>query len=103
MRFVSFRRPGGEARVGLLRPDGGVVDLQQSNPQLPTSLRALIASGPDVLSLAENTAKRPDAILVREPDLVAPVPDAPKVICIGLNYRDHAIETKAQIPKEPVV
>jgi 2-keto-4-pentenoate hydratase/2-oxohepta-3-ene-1,7-dioic acid hydratase in catechol pathway len=32
-----------------------------------------------------------------------PVPNPGKVICIGLNYRDHAIETKATIPKEPVV
>ena len=32
-----------------------------------------------------------------------PIPNPGKVICIGLNYRDHAIETKAPIPKEPVV
>ena len=26
-----------------------------------------------------------------------------KIVCIGLNYRDHAAETKAQVPKEPVI
>lgn len=35
--------------------------------------------------------------------LLSPVPDRGKVICIGLNYRDHAIETGAEIPTEPVV
>ena len=35
--------------------------------------------------------------------LLAPVPDPPKVVCIGLNYRDHAAETGAAIPREPVV
>lgn len=33
----------------------------------------------------------------------APVPRPGKVVCIGLNYRDHAEETNAQIPTEPVV
>ncbi|MGB7347181.1 MAG: fumarylacetoacetate hydrolase family protein [Pirellulaceae bacterium] len=32
-----------------------------------------------------------------------PVPTPDKVICIGLNYRDHAIETGSEIPTEPVV
>jgi 2-keto-4-pentenoate hydratase/2-oxohepta-3-ene-1,7-dioic acid hydratase in catechol pathway len=33
----------------------------------------------------------------------APVPRPGKVICIGLNYRDHAAESKMQIPEKPVV
>jgi len=33
--------------------------------------------------------------------LLAPIHDPEKLICIGLNYKDHAEETKAQIPKEP--
>ena len=35
--------------------------------------------------------------------LLPPVPTPEKIICIGLNYRDHAIETGAEIPSEPVV
>ena len=34
---------------------------------------------------------------------LSPLPTPEKVICIGLNYRDHAIETGAEIPTEPVV
>ena len=37
------------------------------------------------------------------PALLPPVPPPEKVFCIGLNYRDHAIETGAEIPTEPVV
>ncbi len=38
------------------------------------------------------------------PDVLhPPVPTPEKVICIGVNYRDHAIETGAEIPTEPVV
>lgn len=35
--------------------------------------------------------------------LGAPVCRPSKIICIGLNYRDHAAETKAEPPKEPVL
>lgn len=34
--------------------------------------------------------------------LEAPVPRPGKVVCIGLNYRDHAIETGARIPEQPI-
>src|SRR5689334_20122015 len=33
----------------------------------------------------------------------APVPRPGKIVCIGLNYRDHAAESKMQIPEKPVV
>lgn len=35
--------------------------------------------------------------------LMAPIPRPPKMICIGLNYRDHAMESKGEIPKLPTV
>lgn len=39
-----------------------------------------------------------------EPDrLGCPIKKPSKIVCIGLNYKDHAIETAAEIPKEPVI
>ena len=35
--------------------------------------------------------------------LLAPVPAPGKVVCVGLNYRDHAAETGKPIPTEPVL
>jgi len=35
--------------------------------------------------------------------LLAPIPRPPKLICVGLNYRDHAIESKMEIPKVPTI
>ena len=35
--------------------------------------------------------------------LLAPIMRPPKIICLGLNYRDHAAETGATIPKEPII
>src|SRR5258708_4493401 len=35
--------------------------------------------------------------------LLAPIPRPPKLICVGLNYRDHALESKMEIPKVPTI
>lgn len=35
--------------------------------------------------------------------LLAPVGDPEKVICVGLNYRDHCLEQNVKIPKEPII
>ena len=35
--------------------------------------------------------------------LLAPIPRPPKIICVGLNYRDHAIESNMEIPKVPTI
>lgn len=51
---------------------------------------------------ALSNAKTGDAIAMPQ-CLLPPLPMPEKVICIGLNYRDHAIETGSPIPTEPVV
>ena len=35
--------------------------------------------------------------------VLAPIPRPAKLICVGLNYRDHAIESKMEIPKVPTI
>lgn len=35
--------------------------------------------------------------------LLAPIPRPPKVICVGLNYRDHAAEAKMEVPSVPTI
>jgi len=41
--------------------------------------------------------------LVNEVTLLAPVSSPPKIVCLGLNYRDHAAEQNAAIPDEPII
>src|SRR5262249_41507476 len=54
---------------------------------------------------AEEAARRPNAVRhsADTVKLLAPVPDPAKIVCLGLNYRDHAIESGAAIPKEPIL
>src|SRR5260370_10229816 len=35
--------------------------------------------------------------------LLAPIPRPPKLICVGLNYGDHALESKTEIPQVPTI
>ncbi|WP_152053664.1 fumarylacetoacetate hydrolase family protein [Tautonia marina] len=84
--------------------DGRFVDLNAADPTLPDSVRALLALGSEGLARARQAASTGSvAFASGAATLLAPVPDPQKIICLGLNYRDHAIETGAKIPEEPIL
>src|SRR6476469_7505801 len=70
-----------------------------------SSVRALLAES-DADSMRGLGARAADAsaesIRLSDVSLCAPVPDPQKIICIGLNYRDHAEETGQDIPAAPM-
>jgi acylpyruvate hydrolase len=106
MRLVSYRRDGGW-RGGIL-DGGGVRDAAEVAAAAGidadcTSTRGVLEAGADVQraladALAAVTA-RPLSVL----ELGPPVPDPGKVICLGLNYRDHAEEIGASPPVAPIL
>jgi 2-keto-4-pentenoate hydratase/2-oxohepta-3-ene-1,7-dioic acid hydratase in catechol pathway len=100
MKLVTFRGPGGTLRPGAL-VDSAIVDLVATDRDLPASIRAILAE--DRLPQVEKAVKSSHAVRVAQVDLAAPVPDPGKIICIGLNYRDHAAESAMSVPTEPVV
>jgi 2-keto-4-pentenoate hydratase/2-oxohepta-3-ene-1,7-dioic acid hydratase in catechol pathway len=83
--------------------DGKYIDLCQADSRLPSSLKELLAGDAD-LSRARAAADRGEAAgAFVTGRLLAPIPSPGKVICIGLNYRDHAAESGMEPPPEPVV
>ncbi len=58
--------------------------------------------GPERLAAALSEGRLPRADIDGQ-RIGAPVARPGKVVCIGLNYRDHAAETGAAIPKEPII
>jgi 2-keto-4-pentenoate hydratase/2-oxohepta-3-ene-1,7-dioic acid hydratase in catechol pathway len=68
-------------------------------------VRQLLESGTPGLKAAEEVSKRASAVKhdAAGVKLLPPIPDPHKIVCLGLNYRDHALETGAPIPKEPVL
>lgn len=51
--------------------------------------------------VAENAGKLP--VVPAGTRLGAPFARPSKIVCIGLNYKDHAAETGAKIPEEPII
>ncbi|EPM0859624.1 fumarylacetoacetate hydrolase family protein [Klebsiella aerogenes] len=97
MKLLRFGNPGSE-RPGVLDNDGRLRDLSQyindlrGDALLPESLARLRQLELYSLPLVEGN-----------PRIGACVGGIGKFICIGLNYADHAAETGADIPQEPVV
>ena len=70
-------------------------------PYLPQALALLTDLGADTVGSAARLA--PAAVLpLADIRLLAPVPRPGKLICIGLNYRDHAAESNLPVPSSPV-
>jgi len=67
-------------------------------PELLEEVRALAARAERRRRLSQRYS-----IGLKEPDLLAPIPRPGKVLCLGLNYRDHAAESGAAVPAEPVI
>src|SRR5258708_30025512 len=102
MKLVTFTR-NNATHIGKLVSHNGqdaVVDLTDAG--LPSSLIALFEGGATLLKQADQVPTD-KTIPLSSVKLLAPIPRPGKIICIGLNYRDHAAETGQDIPKFPVV
>lgn len=85
--------------VGVIRGDN-VLDITH----IAKSSRELIAGGKDLLDrVSQLMAGSPKSTPLSEVSLQAPVTGMDKVLCIGMNYRDHCEEQGQPTPKEPLV
>ena len=97
MKLIRYGAPGAE-RPGLVDAQGVVRDLSMLLPDLgpaqlsPRTLAALAAIDAGRLPPVEG-----------EPRLGCPVGGVGKIVCVGLNYADHAKEAGMPIPAEPVL
>jgi len=103
MQFATIQTHLGP-RAALLQDDS-YIDLHATDPELPASLRQLLEGGPAALQAASQGVRRGKAVAypAAEVRLLPPIPDPPKIVCLGLNYSDHAKETGATIPKDPIL
>jgi len=118
VKIVSFLpQAGGAAHHGALLDDQEILDFDAQGAGLPsregpftwldlsTDAHAAAARLVDGLDEARKAEWRSSgALLARDTvRLLSPVPRPGKVICIGLNYRDHAEESGMDIPEKPLV
>ena len=97
MKLLRYGPPGQE-KPGLLTADGTIRDLSGVIADL--SGEALSEAGlAKLAALDASSLPKVDG----NPRLGPPVTGMKNFVCIGLNYADHAAETGAPIPKEPII
>jgi 2-keto-4-pentenoate hydratase/2-oxohepta-3-ene-1,7-dioic acid hydratase in catechol pathway len=100
MRLVNFRK-GSRTEFGVER-DGFVRSLASAGFG---SDAEFVAGGARALDAAREMLEREDAEQSRleEVRLLAPILKPGKILCVGLNYRDHAVESNMAIPEVPTI
>jgi len=100
MHLVSFSVSGGNPRPGALIEDTGLIaDLSVAGF---ADTLAAITAGVTAIDQLTRPAAYPGYRL-SQARLHAPLANPPRVFAIGLNYRDHAAESKMALPSAPVV
>jgi 2-keto-4-pentenoate hydratase/2-oxohepta-3-ene-1,7-dioic acid hydratase in catechol pathway len=125
MRLLTFTFRG-VTRIGAMAGDSDVIDLARAavvcgaEALSPADMLSLLNGGESAIDNARKVCSAATDLIQRdrarateegvlfgisEPGfrIEAPVPRPGKVLAIGLNYKDHAAEAKAEIPKLPVV
>jgi acylpyruvate hydrolase len=103
LKLSSLLSPDGPF-IGLRRADG-IIDLNAEDSTLPTDLGAVLRSGRSMQSLGELAAHAKHTSL-RRPDTYSfrpTITDPGKILCLGVNYVDHATESSHARPDYPVV
>lgn len=100
MKLIRFGSPGAE-RPGLLLEDGRRIDASSFGGDYDEAF----FGGDGIVRLAQwlktEGAKAP--VVGEDVRLGPPLRRPSKIICVGLNYRDHARESGMEVPKEPVI
>jgi 2-keto-4-pentenoate hydratase/2-oxohepta-3-ene-1,7-dioic acid hydratase in catechol pathway len=103
MRFATLRSDGGTR----LHVEVGerLVEVASLVPDLVgiDDVAALLRAGPAVLDRIRDAGDGPGVGATSEVRWAPPITRPPKIICIGLNYRKHAIEGGAAIPDSPII
>jgi 2-keto-4-pentenoate hydratase/2-oxohepta-3-ene-1,7-dioic acid hydratase in catechol pathway len=105
MKLITFA-VGGQERIGALLAEEQLVDFSQADSSLPQEMVAFLKGGDAARERAAQIMANPpqEAILpLSKVKLCAPIPKPGKILCIGLNYRDHAEESNQPVPDYPTV
>jgi 2-keto-4-pentenoate hydratase/2-oxohepta-3-ene-1,7-dioic acid hydratase in catechol pathway len=100
MNLIRYGEPGSE-RPGVIIKDATRLDVSAFAPDYDEAFFAT-----DGLSRLKHWLKENAASARRVPRSVrlgSPISRPSKIVCVGVNFRDHVKETQAEIPKEPVI
>ncbi|MBI4719930.1 MAG: fumarylacetoacetate hydrolase family protein [Chitinivibrionia bacterium] len=105
MKLVSFG-PSGKERPGVLM-GSRILDLCAADPTLPATVRDMLERGllPRAANLMQSAGSGPAGNFVNldAVRLGPPIVNPSKIICLGLNYSDHAKEQGKEVPERPLL
>ena len=106
LKFVNFQL-NNQIRLGV-KVKNGIMDIAQVSDAyslgVPKTIEQIIAAGKSVSEKLQKYAESTSFLIDEDNIVYAPcVTNPEKIICIGLNYLDHANESKMEIPLSPVV
>ena len=106
LKFVNFQL-NSQIRLGV-KVKNGIMDIAQVSDAyslgVPKTIEQIIAAGKSVNEKLQKYAESTSFLIDEDNIVYAPcVTNPEKIICIGLNYLDHANESKMEIPLSPVV
>ncbi len=100
VKFLTYRA-GTATRLAVLDGDAAV-DLNQALPEVPPDMAAALAAGIDLAAAGHTALASPAPRLALAGLTLAPVVPRPgKIVCLGLNYFDHAKEGGREKPSYP--
>jgi 2-keto-4-pentenoate hydratase/2-oxohepta-3-ene-1,7-dioic acid hydratase in catechol pathway len=102
VRLVTYSRNSEAPRVGLFEDDG-IIDLAEIAPELPQDMISLIRGGREALDIITRGTARGHRLPIESVRLLAPIPQPPAYLGVGLNYREHAKEAGLAIPSAPLI
>jgi 2-keto-4-pentenoate hydratase/2-oxohepta-3-ene-1,7-dioic acid hydratase in catechol pathway len=100
MKLIRFGNVGNE-KPGVLLEDGTRLDVSEFGRDYDETFFGGDGAAQLEKWLAQNAAKAPR--IDSQVRLGCPIVRPNKIVCIGLNYRDHAAETGGKIPAEPIL
>lgn len=103
MRFAAYVKNGVEGLAVAKGKDQPFHGLAINDKGFPGNLSALVVQGRDVLACAGQALLAAPVVDLASVKLLPPLPTPPKIICIGLNYADHAAEGGFKVPDYPTV
>jgi 2-keto-4-pentenoate hydratase/2-oxohepta-3-ene-1,7-dioic acid hydratase in catechol pathway len=99
MKLATFTH-NGSTHLGAVYGEE-IVDLTAAH--IPGDMIHLLSGGADALEAAQAAAEGAPRLALKDVRLEAPIARPPKILAVGLNYRQHAEEAGMQIPPVPII
>ncbi|MFT6676666.1 MAG: 2-keto-4-pentenoate hydratase/2-oxohepta-3-ene-1,7-dioic acid hydratase in catechol pathway [Sulfitobacter sp.] len=101
MKFFAFATD--ETQGLAIETDGVFKGLAATDPEYPGDLLGLIRKGGDALNTAAQALGKGNIVDPAHVKALPPISQPEKIVCVGLNYRDHSAESGFEQPAYPTL